>query len=148
MASSSYYKGRYDDEKKKVKDYNDDIDDLEKIEGNLVNDMYDEIGAINKEIDSLMEDLEKAVRHNAVFSNNTNDLARNKEKTVTADKNLNGAVDNIEDVIASVKSLLRQAESNRDRYYSYYQDALEEERLEREREREERLAKLANLFDF
>lgn len=126
MASSGDYYDYYKQEKKKVKSYEDDISVLEKIEGNLANDMYDEINNINKEIDNLKADLQKSVRYNDIFTKCKNELE--EENSVASDSDLSVAVTELQEEISRVKGLKSTAESNRDYYYRMYEQKKAEER--------------------
>ena len=83
---SKYYYERYKSKKSSVKTYEKNISALQKIRSALTDNLYDEIRNVNNELDALMEDLKKAVRHNATFTNRANAFGTEKEKAVTADE--------------------------------------------------------------
>lgn len=139
MASSSDYYRWYKDEKKKVKDYDADLSDLWKIEGNMSNDLSDEISKINKEIDALQADLRKSVRHNEIFTKQIDQLE--DEASVSLDANLQNADRELHEEITRVSGLKSTAISNRDYYYRMY----EQKKAEESEARKEKLKNLLGL---
>ena len=77
---SKYYYEKYKSKKSSVKTYEKNISALQKIRSALTDNMYDEIRNVNNELDALMEDLKKAVRHNATFTNRANAFGTEKRK--------------------------------------------------------------------
>lgn len=130
MASSSYYYSLYRQKKNAVKSYDDDIGDLQKALNNLTDTMGDEIRAVNNELEDLKSDLNKAIRHNSKFTSRANAVTAEKEKTVTADSNLNVAVRELEEEISRLSGLKTTAINDRDYYYRKYKEKKEEERRE------------------
>ena len=130
MADSGYYYNLYCQKRSAVNSYEGDIKDVNKALSNLTDKMYDEIRAINNELDGLKEDLKKAVRHNAKFTSRANAFGAEKEKTVTADPFLSVAVRELQEEISRLTSLKNQAIQDRDYYYRKYKEKKEEERKE------------------
>lgn len=130
MADSGYYYNLYRQKRSAVNSYEGDIKDINKALSNLTDKMYDEIRAINNELDDLKEDLKKAVRHNAKFTSRANAFGTEKEKTVTADPFLSVAVRELQEEISRLTSLKNQAVQDRDYYYRKYKEKKEEERKE------------------
>lgn len=127
--SKAYY-SQYNLYKKQAMEYGKNIEALTKIKDNLVNNMYDEQGDVNKELNDLREDLHKSVRHDPTFSVIASEAASHKEKSVAADAHLNHAVSALENEIASLNSKKITAEQNRDAQYQSYKTAKEQERQE------------------
>ncbi len=125
--NSKYYYDLYRDKKSKAKQYKNDKEDLQSIKNAMSDNMYDEIGAVNGQLDELTSDLKESVRHNAAFTRHANDLGEKKEKTVTADGQLSVAVRELEEEIQSLTSKYNQAVSDRDYYKRKCQEKLEEE---------------------
>lgn len=130
MASSSYYYNLYKQKKNAVKSYDGDLKDLQKALDNLTDTMYDEIRAVNNELDDLKSDLNKAIRHNAKFTSRANAVTSEKEKAVTADPHLSVAVRELEEEISRLSGLRTTAINDRDYYYRKYEEKKEEERRE------------------
>ena len=128
MASSSYWYDRYKEKRDLVKDYEKQIKELNTILGNLQNNLYDEIQAVNNKTDDLKEDLAKAVRHNVKFTASKDSLGSKKEKAATADQYLARCAEAVEDEISSLSSRKSTAIYDRDEYYRKYETAKEEER--------------------
>ncbi len=124
---SKYYYDRYRNKKSEAKRYKGDKEDLEKIHNSLTNDMYDEIGNINGELEALMEDLGASVRHNATFTRETSEFGTKKEKTVTADAHLAVTVRELEEEVQALSRKYNQAVSDRDYYKRKCKEKLEEE---------------------
>ena len=74
-----------------------------------------------------MQDLKKAVRHNATFTNRANAFGTEKEKAVTADGNLSISVRELDEEISSLTTKKNQAVSDRDYYKRKCKEKLEEE---------------------
>ena len=130
MANSSYYYSMYKKEKEKAKTQSKDISSLQTILNRLTGEFYDEQSNVNRELDDLKEDLNKAIRHLSKFNIIVNDCYSYKEKTSTADSSLNSAIDSLENEIASLNSKQATAEQNRDYYYNKYKEEKEKERQE------------------
>lgn len=130
MADSGYYYNLYRQKKNAVNSYEGDIKDIDKALSNLTDRMYDEIRAVNNELDDLKEDLKKAVRHNGKFTSRANALGMEKEKAVTADPLLSVAVRELQEEISRLTSLKNQAIQDRDYYYQKYKAKKDEERKE------------------
>ncbi len=130
MANSSYYYSMYKKEKEKAKTQSKDISSLQTILNRLTGEFYDEQSNVNRELDDLKEDLNKAVRHLSKFNIIVNDCYSYKEKTSTADSSLNSAIDSLENEIASLNSKQAITEQNRDYYYNKYKEEKEKERQE------------------
>lgn len=127
MADSKYYYKLYKEEKSKVKNYEDYIDDLDKIRSNLTDDMYDEIRNVNNELDDLMEDLKNGVRYDPIYTQNANNFGNKKEKTTSADGQLSTAINEINEEISSLNGKKNTAVQNRDYYKRKCKEKLEEE---------------------
>lgn len=138
MASSSYYKKKYKEKRKEAEDYKDKKGDINTILKNLRDSMGDEIRAVNNELDALKNDLDKSVRHDSVFSGNSNIASSKKESSIASDAKLSVAVSRLEDEVARLEKLRQQALEDEEYYYEKYLDAKEREREERERERAEK----------
>ena len=130
MASSSYYYNLYKQKKSAVKSYDDDISDLNNALNNLNDSMNDEIRAVNNELEDLKSDLNKAIRHNSIFTSRANSVTFEKEKVVTADPNLSVAVRELEEEISRLGGLRTTAVNDREFYYRRYKEKKEEERRE------------------
>lgn len=130
MANSSHYNYLYNQEKNKVKSYSKDVESLQKILNRLIGEFYDEQSNVNRELDDLKEDLNKAVRHISKFNVIVNDCYTYKEKVVTADSSLNGVVVSLENEIASLNSQRTTAEQNRDYYRRKYIEEKDKEQQE------------------
>lgn len=131
MADSSYYKNLYNQKKKEAKSYNENLQDLRKIQERLKEDFGDEIRNVNYEIDALKEDLNKAIRHNNQFGTNVNQLEDQKEVRTTLDGNLRTAISELDEEINRIIQIKGQAEQERDRYQQEYNNKKEKERQER-----------------
>lgn len=142
MANSSYYKSLYNQQNDKVNDYKRHIKSLEKIYSNLAGEQDNEIHAVNEKIDDLIDDLKAGVRYNVNYNTNASDLLEVKELSPGADGILNSALNSISDELDSLNRKMAQAESDRDYYWSMYNQKKEEERLERERIMREEFEKL------
>ncbi|MEG2929785.1 MAG: hypothetical protein RR846_09610 [Oscillospiraceae bacterium] len=127
MASSNDYYRLYEQKMTAVTTFDNRINDLRGILSNLTDNMYDEIRAINNELDYLKSDLNKAVRHNATFTRCANSLESKKEKAVTADASLRTVCDDLQEEITRVSNQKNQAISDREYYYSQYVVKKEEE---------------------
>jgi len=123
MADSKSYYEEYKKKKELAEEYADNIASLQKIKDKLTGSFYDEQKNVNGEIDDLQEDLEKAIRHNTTFERNAGKIDDYDEVCTTADKNLSGAVTNIEDEISDLSKKRSTAEQERDDLYKKYEDA-------------------------
>lgn len=130
MANSSYYYNVYKQKKNAVKSYDDDLKELKKALDNLTDTMYDEIHAVNNTLEELKNNLNNSVRHNSKFTSRANEVAFEKEKTVTADPNLSIAVRELQEEVSRIKALRSQAVSDRDDFYRRYKNKKDEERQE------------------
>lgn len=130
MANSSYYYNQYKQFKKEADDYDRDIKQLESIRNKLTGGLYDEQLAVNRELNDLIEDLKKGVRHNSTFTNRADDLKNNKEKSSYDDAMLGGAIGNLDSEISILQGKMRTAEQNRDDAHRKYEDEKERERQE------------------
>lgn len=124
---SEYYYKKYKTKKSSVKTYENNIKALEKIRNALTDNMYDEIRSVNNELDALMEDLKKSVRHNATFTSRANSFSWQKEKAVTADGCLSVSVNELNEEISSLTAKKNQAISDRDYYQRKCKEKLQEE---------------------
>lgn len=127
MANSSYYYSQYNSYKAQVSDYDKNINALTKIKDSLVNDFYDEQSNVNKELSDLKEDLKKSVRHDSKFITIASECETYKEKSTTADVNLNSVVIALENEIADLGGKKTTAEQNRDAQYQSYRTAKQQE---------------------
>ena len=124
---SKYYYDKYKDKKAAVKTYEKNIGKLQDIKNALTDTMYDEIRNVNNELDALVEDLKKGVRHNSTFTNRANDFSSQKEKAVTADNKLSTTVSELEEEINSLTTKKNRAVTDRDTYKRKCKEKLEEE---------------------
>ena len=128
MINSTYYNNLYKQKKSAIKSYDGNLKDLRKALTNLTDTMYDEIRAVNGELDDLKSDLAKGIRHNAKFSSQTSSLSSKKEKAVNADPFLSVVIRELQEEIDRVSRLKNQAVQDRDNYYNQYRTKKEEER--------------------
>lgn len=142
MASSSYYHDLYLKKKKEVKNYDEDLEDLNKILKSLVYNLNDEINAVNSAIEELGSDLNKSVRHNINFTKEVNSLKEKKEKSIDLDKYLSNSKDAIEDEIAKINRLRTEAIDDRNYYNNKYLEKKEYEKEEARKAAEELLKKI------
>ena len=130
MASSSHYQNLYRKKKNEVDQYDDDLKDLNRILENMAYELPFDIMDVNFGFDGLKEDLNKAVRHNSLFTNRANAFENKKEKSMGLDRNLSSTQNALEDEVARVTNLRSQAISSRDYYYDKYKEKQAEERTE------------------
>lgn len=130
MARSSYYYDQYNSYKKEASECDKNIKTLIKIRDSLTSDFYDEQSNVNKELSDLKDDLKKSVRHDSKFSVIASECESHKEKSTTADADLNSAVIALENEIATLNQKKSVAEQNRDTQYRSYTTAKQEERQE------------------
>ena len=123
MASSGYYYGMYISYDGKAKNYAKQISSVQSILNSLSNTMGDEVNAINNEISALKSDLEKAVRHNAIFTTETDDFEARKECASTSDGYLSAAIEELGEEITRLTRLKDDASTMSSNYYSDYWDA-------------------------
>lgn len=128
MASSSYYYGKYKECERKIKTLDKSISELVKIRNSVTGEFYDEQANVNKELDDLREDLQKAVRHEPGFTANAGNCDSHKEKTSTADAKLSGTANAVENEIASLEAQKRNAEYNKNLNQRRYREEKEKER--------------------
>lgn len=133
MASSSYHYKQYQFYKKQAQQYEKNLSALTSIKNDLTGSFYDEQGNVNKELNDLKEDLNKAVRHDSKFDTIASNCELYKEKSTTADGHLNNTVIALENEIASLNGKKLTAEQNRDAEYCNYERAKQEEEEERQR---------------
>ena len=127
MANSTYHYSQYQSYKSQAIGFGKNVKTLERIKNSLTSDFYDEQEAVNRKLNELKDDLKQAVRHDAKVDTIANDCELYKEKSTTADKNLNGAVVALENEIASLNSKKTTAEQNRDTQYQNYTTAKQAE---------------------
>ncbi len=142
MSSSSHYYRLYNDYKRKVKNCNDDIKEIERIKISLNNDFYDEQRNVNSELEELKSDLAQAVRHNSKFDETQRDCDTYEEKTTNADQFLKQALSEIEEGLVELQRKRDDYEYQKDTYYSLYQQAKVAEEMERQAREAERQRKL------
>ncbi len=128
MANSGYYYNQYNSYKTQATGYDKNIKALIKIKENLINDFYDEQSNVNKELSDLKDDLNKSVRHDSKFTVIASGCESYKEKSTTADTNLNSVIIALENEIASLNNKKRTAEQNRDAQYQRYNTEKQQER--------------------
>ena len=128
MANSSYYNNLYKQHKNTVSSLQKNIDDLTTVRNGISSDFYDEQSDVNKELNDLKDDLNKAVRHDNSWDTIASQSELYKEKASTADGNLNSAIDYLDAEVSSLTSQKSTAEANRDQAYSDYQNKKDEER--------------------
>ena len=129
MANSKYWKDLRNSENNKIKKYNNQIKDLEKIYTSLTEKLNDEIRNVNSKIDDLASELSTAVRHNSVFSRQANQLEHEKEKATTADSMLKTAASNISEELSDLKKKKKACEDKYNDYDKKYQEAKKDESL-------------------
>ncbi len=127
MADSNYYYRQYKSYKKQTSSLQDNINKLVAIKNSLTGEFYDEQGNVNKELDELKEDLNRAVRHDSRFNNIASNCNSYKEKGSTADANLNSVICALENEIAALNSQKSTAEYNMNQNYQQYQTKKDEE---------------------
>lgn len=142
MVKSSYYYNLYIKKKKEVTNYDDDLEDLNKILRNLINSLNDEIKAVNSALEKLSSDLNKAVRHNFAFTGQANNLKEKKEKSIDSDRYLSNSKYALEDEIKKIKELRAQAIDDREYYYNKYLGKKADEQEEAKKVAEELLKKI------
>jgi len=130
MADSSYYKDKYKQNEKKVKEYKENIKDLEEINRRINNNFSDEQNAVNRELTDLKEDLEKAVRHDSRFGTNVNNATKDREKSSFSDSNLDSAVTSLENEIRDLENKKRQEEDNQRENQRKYKEKKDQEQKE------------------
>lgn len=124
MASSRYWKSKYESEKKKVKEYGEWLDDLDDIiDGFKAYSVTNGVSSFNKKVDKTVNDLEDAVKNQNTYRNNVGDIENEKEKKVDADSKLVSAKNYVQQEINRVKRLKSDAEDRRDDYYEKYKEA-------------------------
>lgn len=124
MASSSYYYGKYKDEKAKVSKYKDWLSDLKKIlDGFSAWSVTNGVTQFNNKVKDTVDDLEDAVKGLRRYNTNVNDIEKEKEKKVNQDSKLSSAKYNVEREQDRVEGLKRNAENMRDYYYEKYKEA-------------------------
>jgi len=128
MANSSYYYNQYKKYKAQASNYDKNIQTLTKIKDNLTNNFYDEQSNVNKELSDLKDDLNKAVRHDSSFLTIASGCESYKEKSSTADSDLNNVIIALENEIAALNGKKTTAEQNRDAQYQSYSTKKQEER--------------------
>lgn len=127
MASSSYYYSLYTQYKAEVSNLQKNIEALTKIVNGISSDYYDEQSNVNRELNDLKEDLQKAVRHDNTWNTIASKCESYKEKSSSADSNLNSASSYLNEEIRSLNSKKSTAESNRDQAYRDYESAKDAE---------------------
>lgn len=130
MANSSYYYKQYKTYKDQASKYDKNIKTLTKIKDSLTNNFYDEQNNVNRELNDLKEDLNKAVRHDSKFLTIASECEFYKEKSITADNDLNNVIIALENEIAALDGKKITSEQNRDAQYQNYSTKKNEERQE------------------
>lgn len=128
MADSKFFDNQYKSYKNQVKSLQKDLTKLIRIRDSLTGDFFDEQSNVNKELDDLKEDLDKAVRHDGAFSSIASSCHAYKEKGSTADSGLSSAIYAIESEIAQISNQKTTAEGNMQQSYQQYQAKKTEER--------------------
>lgn len=128
MADSKFFDNQYRSYKNQVKSLQKDLTMLIRIRDSLTGDFFDEQSNVNKELDDLMEDLNKAVRHDGKFSSIASSCNAYKEKGSTSDSGLSSAISAIESEIAQLNNQKSTAEGNMEQSYQQYQAKKTEER--------------------
>ena len=127
MADSNYYYRQYKSYKNQTNSLQDNINKLTAIKNSLVGEFYDEQSDVNKKLDDLKEDLNRAVRHDAKFNTIASTCNSYKEKGSTADADLNNIICALENEIAALNNQRSTAEYNMNQNYQQYQTKREEE---------------------
>lgn len=121
LANSNYYYQLYLKYKKEAEDYAENIKELKAIKNSLTGDFYDEQRNVNVELEDLKEDLKKSVRHDSKFTSTASECLNQKEKTATADRNLNQVIVALENEISALETKKIMAEASRDTNYRQYE---------------------------
>lgn len=121
LANSNYYYQLYLKYKKEAEDYAENIKELKAIKNSLTGDFYDEQRNVNVELEDLKEDLKKSVRHDFKFTSTASECLNQKEKTATADGNLNQVIVALENEISALETKKIMAEASRDTNYRQYE---------------------------
>ena len=128
MEKSKYYRDQCKAYEKEANKYGKNIDELQKIKNMLLNQFYDEQSNVNKELNDLKNDLNKAVRHDSGFSAKISQCEWHKEKVSTADSNLKNAINALENEIATLGGKKMTAEQNYNTQLNNYNTAKQEEK--------------------
>ena len=127
---SSYYRDLRNKQEDKADEYEKNIKELQKIIDDIYDDFYDDIRDVNGKVDNLRTDLKKGVRHNSTFTRRANSLLDNKEKAASADPKLKLAIIELNEEIARLRRLKRNAEEKYDQYDREYENKKDEEQRE------------------
>lgn len=128
MEKSKYYRDQCKAYEKEANKYGKNIDELQKIKNMLLNQFYDEQSNVNKELNDLKSDLNKAVRYDSGFSAKISQCEWHKEKVSTADSNLKNAINALENEIATLGGKKMTAEQNYNTQLNNYNTAKQEEK--------------------
>lgn len=129
MANSGYWYNQYVQYDNEVKKYEKNLKKLNKIL-DAYGEFDDEKQAVNKEIDDLIADLKRGVRHNTIYTDNANELENEKEKDAGADPDLSQSMSAVQAEIAEINKKKSTAETNRNNAYRQYETDKEEEKEE------------------
>lgn len=130
MASgSAFFLALYKQKVEEIKEYEENIKDLTKIQRSLNGDLEDEIRGVNQGIEDLKAELVESIRHNSIFINHKDELDDEKEKSASQDSKLAEAEGNIGNELTRLEGKKNAAISARDSYWRQYQEAkrIEEE---------------------
>lgn len=128
MANSNYYFNLYRQNKDEESSLQKNIDALTKIRNNLSGDFCDEQRNVNKELDDLKEDLQKAIRNDQSWLYIASQCNLYKEKASTLDGKLESAIDYLDAEISSLRSKQNSAKEKKETAYNNYQKEREIER--------------------
>ncbi len=130
MMDSKWYDQQYGIFKDKVKDYERDIQELERIRDCLQNGFDGEANDVNQKMDGLRQDLVQSVRQDACFGRIADACDDYREASVASDNKLNGALTNLNEEIRYLERLKSSAETQRDQNATQRDTARERERQE------------------
>lgn len=127
MARSNYYYDQWKYYDKQVTGYDKNIQELTRIKNILMGDFYNKQNNVNRELGKLRENLNKSVRHDLRFSQSANECELHREKSTTADVNLNRAVIALENEVALLNGKKIRSQQSRDLQYQNYKNAKQKE---------------------
>lgn len=128
LANSRYYYNQYTQNKKQSSSLKKDIDYLTNCRNKLMNDFYDEQNRVNQNLNALMDDLRKAVRHDSAWDASVTQMENKKETVVTSDYRLNTAQDFLQAEINTLNKKKNKTDAISNTAYQNYQRKKDEER--------------------
>lgn len=139
--SSSYYYGLFKQKKKEAEMYEKWIKQLQPIKTEIENNLDDKVVDVNNNIQSLVTELESAVRHSTIFDTSVQNVEDSKEACGYSDSHRSTASSSITSEIRSLSNKKDEAERQSQDYYNKYEEAKRQEEEEARRQREERLSR-------